>query len=355
MDSQTRVLIAAIVAVALVVAAILFQPAMEERFAPRIVTAWVAIEVAGEGIAEVGPVEIETGQSFLLHAVVEARDGDDQPVYYTRAKRLRVDGQEVAAERLRIWDRPRIPRIRWFTVEGGPPFVEASSTAELDRLTFRELYRADWPFEWTIAGEIGAAFDDPLASGPGGSRHRFGTLRYHVQVELYDYDDATLPLERIRSWGAADLEREWQRFPAVHQVLPEARPASRVFGMPQLELGEGADAELRARVRGLIDKGLAFSRLELLRDTIRSAGKQVDDLAWVEVDLEGGTRWGNPASRGDLLRTGDRVVVLFEDRGKPGILDPSDLCFDYYHGASVRALDQVFAGEGGLELADLND
>ena len=58
-------------------------------------------------------------------------------------------------------------------------------------------------------------------------------------------------------------------------------------------------------------------------------------------------------ARGDLIRAGGRVVVLYEDRGTPGRLDRGDLCFDFEQGAEVLPLSEVFVGEGLLELARL--
>ena len=41
--------------------------------------AWVAIEVDASGVAEVGPVELEVGTPFRLHAVLEALFRDLYP------------------------------------------------------------------------------------------------------------------------------------------------------------------------------------------------------------------------------------------------------------------------------------
>ena len=54
-----------------------------------------------------------------------------------------------------------------------------------------------------------------------------------------------------------------------------------------------------------------------------------------------------------MLRVGDRVVVLWRDAGNDGVLSYDDLAFDYVHGASVRALGEVFSGDGEVELARL--
>lgn len=352
MDSQTKILTAAVLAVALVALAILLQPAIEEQLAPELETAWVGIEVAGSGTAEVGAVELEAGTPFKLHAVVQAR-GRKGTLYYTEAKALVVDGREVAPDRLRRWDRPLETRIRWFTVEGIPPYLELAAAEDLERFRFEELYRADWPLTWSVPGTVEPATDDHLG---GETRLGFGTQRYRVNVELYDKIDKLRPKKQVRSWSAEDLRREWQRFPTVHQVLPgRLAPASRVFGLAQLEVAGGAASrELRREIDALARQGLAFSRATVLRDQLQAAGKRLEDLTWRDVDLvAGGSRWGDAAAPGDLVRVGERVVVLYRDRGRAGELDYEDLCFDYARGAAVRPLGEVFTGTGVVELASL--
>ena len=54
------------------------------------------------------------------------------------------------------------------------------------------------------------------------------------------------------------------------------------------------------------------------------------------------------------MRVGNRVVVLYEDRGTPGVVDYGDLCFDFVQGVSIRAVSDVFIGSGNtVELASL--
>ena len=117
----------------------------------------------------------------------------------------------------------------------------------------------------------------------------------------------------------------------------------------------GAGRELLDQIEELADHGVAFSRLTVLRDQIRQTGRSLEDLSWTIIDLAGDARWGQDAGPGDLLRAGDRVVVLYRDGGEPGVVDYGDLCFDYVQGVAVRALSDVFIGSGNdVELASLS-
>ena len=124
METQSsRLFLIVITVVGLAAIAFLLQPTVVEQLAPELQTAWVGIEVAGSSIAEVGPVDLAVGDNFTLHAVLEARDRQDRPVYYTEASRLAFGGEEVPADQLRVWERPRRIKVRWFTVEGERPYV----------------------------------------------------------------------------------------------------------------------------------------------------------------------------------------------------------------------------------------
>jgi hypothetical protein len=77
-----------------------------------------------------------------------------------------------------------------------------------------------------------------------------------------------------------------------------------------------------------------------------------EDLKWTDVDLQEGPVWSLEAVEpGDFLRVGERIAILVADRGKPGVLDRSDLCFDFIKGARVRPLDEIFVGDGLVEWA----
>ncbi len=357
MEKQSRFFFVVITVVGLAAVAILLQPAVEEQLAPRLVAAWVAVETAGSGVAEVGRVELEVGESFTLHAVLEARDRQGRAVYYTQAPGLSFGGEQVPVSSLEMWQRRRLIRVRWFTVEGERPYVALDAETGIKGFKLREFLRSDWPVSWSVPGEIDAANDNHLASGSVEKTQRFGTQRYHVRIELYAEKGALIPEQVIRSWGAADLKQQVDRFPTVSLTLPGAAgPASRVFGLTQLEPPPVADSAIIEQIEQLAAADVAFIRLTVLRDQIRRAGRSLENLSWTTIDLTGGARWGKDLRPGDLLRAGDRVVVLYRDRGTPGLIDYDDLCFDYVQGVAVRALSDVFVGSGNdVELASLTD
>ncbi len=352
---QSRLFLVIVIVIGLIAAAILLQPTVEEQLAPRPLTAWVGIEVAGSGVAEVGPVALEVGTPFKLHAVLEARDRLNRPVYYCETPRLSFAGEEVPGESLKAWQRPRPIKVRWFTVEGERPYVTLDAESGVEAFEFREFLRSDWPISWSVPGEIDAANDDHLANESAEKTQLFGTQRYHVRFELYRDEDSLIPEEVIRSWGVADLKQQIDRFPTVRSTLPGAAgPASRVFGLTQLEPPPAAGREIALQIEELAANGVAFSRLTVLRDQIVQAGRSLQNLSWTTLDLGAEARWGIDAGSGDLLRAGDRVVVLYKDRGAPGVIDYEDLCFDYVQGAAIRALSEVFIGSGNdVELASL--
>lgn len=347
-------------------------PSAKEGLAPELVSAHVAVLAAGAEAAVVGPVEIDAGDDFTLYAVLEARGRSGEPVYYTEAPALVIGGERAPDEALRRWDRPRVLTVFWFTVEGFSPFVKLEAAEQLDRFYFTEFFRPEWPSSWSVQGRLAPKFSAALADGTiGEADHAFGTQRYQVRIELFADEDALTAEERYVSIGADALPDRVESFPTVYAALPgSAGPASLAFGLTQLEPPEGADAELTERLATLARQGLAFTRLPLIRQVVRSGGpgggETRGELTWDEVDLASGPSWGEggirssgpagPVRMGDLVRAGSRVVVLYRDhreRGVPGRLDREDLCFDYERGASVRSLSEVFTGEGLVDLARL--
>ena len=185
----------------------------------------------------------------------------------------------------------------------------------------------------------------------------FGSQRFHVRIEFFGQAGAIVPRLRMRSPGAAEVEAQSERFAAVTARL--AAPlgaASAVFGLPQVEVAEGADAAPAAAVVEFWRRGLAFSRLGVLRALLDGAGRSWEELDWRAVDLEQGPRWGvGGAAPGDILRVGERFVVLVRDEGRRGWLDDGDLGFDFDKGAVLRRLEEVFTGEGLVDWAPLGD
>ena len=57
---------------------------------------------------------------------------------------------------------------------------------------------------------------------------------------------------------------------------------------------------------------------------------------------------------GDLLRVGERWVVLLEDRGISGRADRDDLCLDFDKGPRVNRIGDVFTGDGLIEWASIS-
>lgn len=356
MTTERRIVVSVMVAVGGVLLLLVLWPRAAERLAPELVRAHVALQPEGAEAAVVGPVEIEAGRAFTLHAVLEARTRGGDPIYYTEAPVLELGGRRVPAEALRSWDRDRVARVFWFTVEGFAPYVRLEAAAQLERFHFTEFFRPEWPSRWSVPGRLEPRFSDSLERDDFELEARsFGTQRFQVRIELLADEDALTAQERYSSAGGGALPAEVETFPGVYAALPgPAGPASLAFGLTQVEPPPDPGPELLSRLADLTHRRIAFSRRPLLRQVTAVADRSPDELGWVDVDLSEGPAWGDGGvGPGDLLRAGARVVVLFRDRGTPGVLDRSDLCFDYEQGAAVRPLSEVFTGEGLVELARL--
>jgi len=355
MSTEKKVLLAVLGVVTLLVVVLFSSAVVEKEIAPKPKAAWVAIEVDNTGFVRTGPVEIESGTPFRLHAVVEAETFSGKTIYYTEAQRLEIEGREIPPQSLRVWNRSIEPRILWFTVEGFTPYLEVGGEADLAEFRFQDNFRADWPRTWSIPGDLRPRGERDLSSGPIEDLPRFGTQRYHVRVEIFGPQSEIVPLTRLQSLRAADLPEQSEVFTTVRATLPGrlALP-SRVYGLSQVEPGPETVATVPEQLTQWYRGGLVFSRLMLLRDILDRSGTSYGELGWVAVELDVDQVWGEGGvTAGDLMRVGTRWVVVLQDRALEGILDRDDLCLDFDKGARVRQIGEVFTGEGLVEWAPL--
>jgi hypothetical protein len=324
-----------------------------EELQPDLTRVHVAVQLEGDSTARVSRVEAVAGTSFRLFAVIEAIDWRGRQLYYTDAQALEIAGVAVPEEQLRIWDRREKVRILWFTVEGAPPYKEISDLDMVDEGRYREVFQADWPQAWTVPGQMTPAVENYLpGSEERGTPERFGTQRFHLRVEIFGVESDLVPIQRLRSPGAAqvgDIE-----LTTVTMTLGWPLDSlSRVFGLPQVEPVEGTPEEIAGEITEALAERtrdrLLFSRFALLRAWLSEVELRWDDLRWSPVELTGEVAW----SAGSAIRAGSKVAFTYADRGVPGMLDDADLCLDFDRGATVRPLGEVFVGEGLVELAVL--
>lgn len=331
-------------------------PEVDERLRPEPIAAWVGIEVDDSGVARVGRILLSQDQSFRVHAILEARTQGGEPVYYTEAGSIDL-GEGQVTEGVRRWDGHAVVKVLWLTLEGAVPFLRMPEGRSLAGFRFEEFLHPEWGRGWTAAGSLSGSNDDQLVE-ESSRQQQFGTQHYQAWIELFDSDKAIVPSTRFKSPGYDQLEAEPEGFATVVVELEGAlAPASRVFGLTQIELPPGAESADQEKLAGLFSRGLAYSRLLVLRSILDSAGTGLDDLTWQRLDLSDGPMWGPPSVQpGDLLRVGSRWVVLFEDStdaGRSGRLDPEDKIMDFDRGAEILSLSSVFVGGGDIEWAPL--
>ncbi len=353
MTSQQKIFWSIVALVVLLVGALMLSGGVERQLAPELVAAWVALQPASSQVAQTGRIEIAAGTEFELHAVLEAKDWSGKKVYFTEADRLVIEGEEIPAELLRRWSRSQAPRILWFTVEGLSPFLTVEEVEGLEEFRFREVFRSDWARAWSIPGDLQPSAERQEVRDMVTGLPRFGTQRFHVRIEMYGPKSSITPEVRLRSPQATELPDRVKDFPTAIASLPGGLEVpSQVFGLSQIEVAPealGAAAEVLAE---WMRNRVAFSRLTVFREMLDRSGLTYEDLEWTDVDLEEGPAWSPTAVEpGDFLRVGERIAILVADRGEAGILDRSDLCFDFIKGARVRPLNEIFVGEGLVEWA----
>jgi len=353
MTREQKVYWAVAALVSLLVGGFLLSGPVEQQLAPEPVAAWIALQSEGSEIAQTGRIEVSAGTGFQLHAVLEAKDWSGKTVYFTEADRLVIEGDEIPADLLRRWTRSEEPRILWFTVEGFSPFVAIEEVGGLEEFQFREVFRSDWARAWSIPGDLQPSAERQEVRDMVTGLPRFGTQRFHLRIEMFGPKSSITPEVRLRSPEATDLPEKVDGFPTAIASLPGGLEIpSQVFGLSQIEVSPQVLGDAAGLLADWTRNRLAFSRLTVLREMLDRAGLTYEDLEWTDVDLEEGPAWSPEAVEpGDFLRVGERIAILVADRGTPGVLDRSDLCFDFIKGARVRPIDEIFVGEGLVEWA----
>ncbi len=360
MSSERRYLWIAVAVVVVVSLALFVVPKLREELAPEPHSALVGVEIAGSGVAEVGRIRLDPGTPFKLHAVLAAQGRDGELYYYTQATALRINGEDVPAERLRVWDRAGEIAVLWFTVEGYRPFMEIPDLTSLESFRFEESFRPEWGRGWVVTGSLSPG-NNALARGfEPGEEIPFGTMRYHVRIEKYFRKGDPAPVARYRSPGADAVDTsggtDWtvERPTRIVAALSGGLDrVSAVFGLPHLEPTVDAAGEVRTELRRWYLSSRSFTRLLVLGGLLEDRGLHWRDLSWepVEPALEPSLGAIGP---GDFLRSGERVVVFWKDAGVEGHLDYDDLCFDLAESAAVRRLGEIFTGGGVLDWSDLD-
>jgi hypothetical protein len=342
------------VAVVLAVAALVvsrYGPSWRRSFDPEPRAAYVALLARGATTASDGVHELAAGEPFRLYAVLEAETARGRQIYYTEAPALRLGGRDVPAQQLVRWPAGRVARVRWLTVEGFAPYLQVTGADDLDRFGYVESFHPEWGDDWSVDGVV----DPRLVQLEPGSPLRplpFGSQRWAVRVELYPADEATVPSGRWSSPGADRiLTAPGSVLGLVAALPPPLAGLSRAAGLPLVEPGPELAPELAERVAGLTGARLAAVGNQLLAEHLAAAGRSADEVEFRPVVLgPAGPRWGDDVTPGDLLRAGDRVVVLFADAGERGRLDGADLVFDVERGLRIEPVESIFVGDQELVL-----
>ncbi|MBZ0114712.1 MAG: hypothetical protein K8J08_19780, partial [Thermoanaerobaculia bacterium] len=267
----------------LLVVLVLFWPRVAEKFEPTLELAMVAID-GGDGIARTGTVTTEAGAPARLHAVLEAKTRGGTTIYYTEAKRLEVDGVEIPADRLAVWDRSEELTVLWFTVEGTTPYLPIRTVEDLEGFHFEALFHADWPRAWSIPAAVTSRHAEHLRRSDHDRNRSFGSQRYHVRMERRDPQRPAIVLDRYKSPGPETVSELGASFPRLLAPLVGALgPASRVFGLSQLEPVTGVEGPVLEGLADLAHRDLAFSRATVLHDTLGNRAPDLEGLAWTEV------------------------------------------------------------------------
>jgi hypothetical protein len=296
--------------------------------APEPVSLRIVSEVNGGEVGRSGPAEWGRAARVTLHAVLEALpEGEGESVFYTRVEALEIDGEAVAAQRVRRWPEEwGKPSIRWYRVMNRSQLETPG--APWDRFEQEELPAAR--DAWSTDVRPGVEERRP------GIPPFVGTARYALTVDLPGGESLGTPGAEFLA-GARGREADRVYRVTMRRDSSFAGWVCAYMGVPFREDATLEDVSAFAAVSGvglplgayaaltgseLPEIGDGHYRQEPWRTLFQLRGEDMERQGAVYRDEKGRPiRWGEGAGtvrQGDLLVSQGVVAILWADSGRRG-------------------------------------
>lgn len=344
MRSERRLLIT----VFLTLMALIFLPLLVHHIRqsrrPVPVEARIVTATGSDPQHRTGRRTVAAGDSVDVALAVRIAQIGRQDRWLAPVEELVIDGHGVSCETSETWVEDELGlRVFWFTVESANLGGRLTGDTAAERLRYRTF----------LAPEMGRGLraerlpephnDDHLGTGAPAVVEGIGTIRLYARVELVESPSTVRPQYTLSTLGLDSLRSP--SFPALHLagdfadgIQPVVGELFRLPGFePDGDTSEGRNrvtvAELGATFNSLVDQRLVTSSWTTA--AVAAAGRPGLDRAQLEVvsqiraddlqPVDGGAalEWNVDLRAGDLIRSGQRWLVLVSDDGN-GILDAAD-------------------------------
>jgi len=331
------------VLVALITLPLVIEHVREQR-RPMITEARIVMATSEDPVFRTGARRITNLETVEIALALRLSGAGAEDRWLAPVVELVIDGRQVRHIESDDWpDEGRLVRAFWFSIESSIRGGRLTADDAGDRLRYRTYLAPEMGRGLRATGLPVTHNDDHIGDGAEGVGESSGTVRLYARAEVVENEKAIQPLSAATTLGVEHLLDS--QFPAVFRTADfgegVSETAGELFGLPGFEpeddppgtWNEVTVAAFGRRFTDLVADRIAVSSWTLAAvavtgepvldpDTLTPLGEvtEADD----QVTRRGRTlSWRTEIRRGDLLRSGDRWIVLLEDDGNR-VLDLAD-------------------------------
>lgn len=316
-----------------------------ETHRPTLIGARVVAATADDPVFRTEPRDVASAEGVRLAVALHIDTPGRGQWWLAPVEHLEIDGAEVEHTVADEWpESDRVLRVFWFSHECAVLGGSIDDATVSQRLDYRKFLAPELGQDLLATGEPAFHGTDTINLGDDIVPTTAGTYRLSVRVEVVADASSIRPLQSTASVDSPDPENA--AVLRISRSLPESvlphPEAGRLFRLPGFQPVDGTTIDMvdlsrrRLATSSRVFASLAATGSETLDPT---SLVPVGSIRLDQLDSGHTLRWGPDVTAGDVLRQGDRWLVLVSDDGN-GVVDGPDLvAYCYRRPPAVRPLE----------------
>jgi hypothetical protein len=299
---------------------------------PALAEIRVVSATSNDPVFREGPRTVAADERVQLAVALRLTYRDGSSKWLAAVEELEIDGRTTEHVITTRWpEEDREARVFWFTLEAPVLGGRAGPDDISEKLAYRSFLAQELGNHWLVDGDPEHHADDLVNLGGGAVTVNAGTYRPYVRVEV---SGRSKDAERQAATSLGPEQVDNPRMVRISRQLPHEiglNPvAGELFRLPGLEPIEGFDEDLTELARQrLATSSWTFASYAVFGEETSSPSnlQRLWSGRWNGKRMAPGSnppRWDGGVRTGDLLRQGERWLVLVSDDGN-GTLSARDL------------------------------
>ncbi len=344
MASDSKLPIVIFFGIVVLIALPLLFGLIRERRRPVVVEARIVTASSTDPVFRDGPRRVPPGESVQAAIALRIHKTGGPDFWLAPVADLSIDGRDIEHIESGGWpDEGRELRVFWFSVESANLGGRLDSQRAADLLRYRTFLAPEMGRELLASRLPETHHDDHIGEESETGLSSAGTLRLYARIEVVEKAKDIQALQMVATLGLEDIDSP--NFPTISRsfdfggsIDPAAGELFRLPGFEASDEPEGSWNSVPVAATGHSFTDLVESRLIVSSRTFTAValtGSSTFDPADLTPRAEFSVgdekylargrplEWGSDVKIGDVVKSGERWVVLLADDGN-GILDPSD-------------------------------